>query len=106
MFVIIIIVICLVVITVIAFLALSSWGLSSFTGDLTKWAKGLEKERAKKDAKSMIQLGYILDQKWYDKTSKILANNADDLEAKSLWGKLAELKNQVQKEEGGEAANR
>lgn len=101
-----VIIICIVVLTVLAFLGFMFWGFSSFTGDLTKWAKGLEKERAKKDAKSMIQLGYILDQKWYDKTSKVLANNADDLEAKSLWGKLTELENPVQKEEDGEATNR
>lgn len=94
-----VIIICIVVLTVLAFLGFMFWGCSSFTGDLTKWAKGLEKKRAKKDAKSIIQLGYIPDQKWYDKTSKVLANNADDLEAKSLWGKLAELENPVQQEE-------
>jgi len=99
-----IIIICIVVVTVFIILGFSFWGLSSITGDLTKWNKQIEKKRAKKDAKSMIQLGYILDQKWYDNTSRILANNADDLEAKSLWDKLVELENPVQTEKEGKAA--
>ena len=93
---IIIIAICLVVIALIAIFGFSMWGWSSATEDLSKWAKRIEKERAKKDAKSIIQLGYIIDQKWYDKTSNILANNADDLEAKRLWEKLVELETPMQ----------
>lgn len=93
---ILIIAICFVVITLIVILGFSMWGWSSATEDLSKWAKRIQKERAKKDAKSIIQLGYIIDQKWYDKTSNILANNADDLEAKRLWEKLVELETPVQ----------
>jgi basic membrane lipoprotein Med (substrate-binding protein (PBP1-ABC) superfamily) len=90
--VIIIIVVCIIVITLIAVFAFGSHILSSTTNDLSKWAKKIEKDKAKKDAQSIIKLGYIVDQKWFDKTYNILSNNPDDLEAKLLWEKLSKLK--------------
>jgi len=72
-----------------------SWGLSSFTKDLESFNRKTLGKKAKKDAKTMLRLGYIIDRKWYDKTREAL-EALNDWECQELWQKLKQL------EEAGE----
>ena len=67
-----------------------SWGLSSITKDLESYNRKVLGKKAKKDAKTMLQLGYIIDRKWYDKTRGAL-EALNDWESQELWQKLKGL---------------
>ena len=86
---IIIAVVAVLLFLVVLFFA-GSWGLSSVTKDLQSYGRKILGKKAKKDARSILQLGYIIDRKWYEKTRENL-NNLGDWESQELWQQLEHL---------------
>ena len=66
------------------------WGLSSITKDLQSYSRKILGKKAKKDAKSILQLGYVIDREWYDKTRTAL-EALNDWESQGLWQQLKKL---------------